>query len=80
MYGRDKCRACHRVSAILESEGIDFIYVNTSEDQKAYDYIVEVLGAKAVPVIEAPGWHKPILGYQPDELTAFIEWWKETDF
>lgn len=71
VYTQPACLPCKRVIGKLKEAGIIFDVIDISEDQDAWGYLVNVLGAKSTPVIEADGF-EPILGYQPDKLKDLI--------
>ena len=72
IYTRRQCRACDRVKAKLEENGIDYDTVDIDLNYDAYTYVTQVLGAKAVPVI-VTDTHKPIIGYHPDKVEELIK-------
>ena len=74
VYTQPECLPCKRVVKKLEEAGVPIDVVDISKDMLAKDYVTRVLGAKSVPVVEAPGF-EVIYGYQPDKLTdIIIEW------
>lgn len=73
VYSRPQCLPCKRVIDKLAAAGLEFEVVDVSKDAKAYDYVVNQLGAKSTPVVTS--WtHPPILGYQPDKLADLIRY------
>lgn len=71
LYTQPLCRPCERVKSKLKEAGIEFQEVNILEDDKAYSYVKNTLGAKSTPILEALG-HEPILGYDPIKLKELI--------
>jgi glutaredoxin-like protein NrdH len=57
--------------SVLEGEGIEFKAINIEGDKdhekEAYDYIVNQLGYRSMPVVIKEG-HDHILGFNPDKL------------
>ncbi|AGT14308.1 NrdH [Mycobacterium phage Adzzy] len=73
VYTRPGCKPCQRVKDQLTEAGIDFDAVDVTENAEAYDYVTKVLNAMSVPVV-VTDTHKPILGYQPDQLAELINY------
>jgi glutaredoxin-like protein NrdH len=75
VYSQPDCRPCKRVISKLEDESVEFEVVDISEDQTAWQFVTEMLGARSTPVIDSE--FGPILGYDPDKLKQLITWYKE---
>lgn len=71
VYTQPACLPCKRVIRKLEEAGVGFQVVDISEDQDAWAYLVNVLGAKSTPVIQSDDF-PPILGYDPDKLKELL--------
>lgn len=71
VYTQPDCRPCKRVIHLLEEGGVDIRVIDISKDSLMRDYVVQHLGAKSTPVVEAQGY--PVVrGYQPDQLMPII--------
>ena len=51
----------------MKGEGIEFDTFNVEEDQKAYDFVVNTLGLRQMPVVVVEG-QEPFTGFQPDKI------------
>lgn len=71
VYSRRGCKPCERVKQKLEDADIEYDSVSLDLNEEARTYVVDVLGAKSVPVIVSDV-RDPIIGYQPDELDELI--------
>lgn len=58
--------------AVLDGEGIQYDVKNVEEDSNAYDYVVNVLGIRQMPVVVAEG-KEPFSGFQPEKLKQLKE-------
>lgn len=69
VYGKDGCAACSQTTAHLKSLGIDFMYINTSEDSLARETI-QNSGYKSLPVVFSgmDSWS----GYRPDLINGIV--------
>ncbi|SDZ16137.1 glutaredoxin-like protein NrdH [Evansella caseinilytica] len=67
VYTKNGCPQCDMTKVVLTGEGIAFETCNIEEDQKAYDYIVNTLNLRQMPVVVADGL-EPFTGFQPDKL------------
>ncbi|AFI24966.1 hypothetical protein [Mycobacterium phage SWU1] len=78
VYTRPGCKPCERVKDKLTAAGIDFDAVDVTTNSEAYDYVTKVLNAMSVPVV-VTDTHKPILGYQPDQLDELIDYYTASE-
>lgn len=69
IYTKNGCPQCVMTKNVLNGEGIEFETVNVEEDESAYDYVVNTLGLRQMPVVEAEG-QEPFTGFHPDKLLA----------
>lgn len=69
VYTKNGCPQCEMTKTVLKGEGINFELHNIEEDEKAYDYVVNDLGLRQMPVVVAEG-QEPFTGFQPDKLQA----------
>jgi glutaredoxin-like protein NrdH len=67
VFTKNGCPQCEMTKNVLKNEGIEFEVRNVEEDQEAYDYVVEVLGLRQMPVVEVEG-QEPFTGFRPDKL------------
>lgn len=67
VYTKNNCPKCEMTKRVLKGEEIEFELRNVEEDQEAYDYVVNVLELREMPVVEAEG-HEVFSGFQPDKL------------
>lgn len=77
VYTQSGCRLCARMIDKLESAGIGVEVVNLEDPASsgARTYVMEVLGAKSVPVTvvwDPPGDESVIFGYNPDAINCII--------
>ena len=54
MFGADWCIDCRHAKSVLETEGIDFEYIDLVEDESAVARAEEISGQKHIPVIVFP--------------------------
>ncbi|WP_409304858.1 glutaredoxin domain-containing protein [Peribacillus sp. SCS-155] len=69
VYTKNGCPKCDMTKNVLNAEGIEFETFNVEEDEKAYDFVVNTLGLREMPVVVAEG-QEPFTGFQPDKLQA----------
>lgn len=67
VFTKNGCPQCEMTKNVLKGEGIEFEVRNVEEDQEAFDYVVEVLKLRQMPVVEVEG-QKPFSGFRPDLL------------
>jgi glutaredoxin-like protein NrdH len=78
VYTKNGCPQCEMTKNVLKGEGIEFKVVNveeinpetqelTEEAQKGYDFIVNELGLRQMPVVVVEG-QEPFTGFRPDKL------------
>lgn len=53
VYTQPACRPCKRVIQKLEEAGVEFDVIDISEDQSAWQYVIDILQAKSTPVIDS---------------------------
>ena len=52
MYGAEWCGDCRRSKRFLDSNNVEYTYIDTAADQSAADKVVEINGgAQSIPVI-----------------------------
>lgn len=74
LYSKPDCPACERVKRKLRDAGLSYEEYDVTTNEEALRYIIEVLGAKAVPVVEVDDHETdPIIGYHPEKVQALIE-------
>jgi glutaredoxin-like protein NrdH len=81
VYTKNGCPQCDMTKAVLSGEGVEFEIINvedtnddgttTEKAQKAYDYVVNTLGLRQMPVVLIEG-EEPFTGFQPDRLQGLI--------
>lgn len=54
MYGAAWCGDCRRSKALLDSQGVDYDYVDLEETPEAADIAQKIAGRKNIPVISFP--------------------------
>lgn len=80
VYTKNGCPKCDMTKTVLNGEGIKFDMINiedidpetnelTEEAQKAYDFIVDELGLRQMPVVIVEG-QEPFTGFEPEKLKA----------
>ncbi|MCS0824855.1 glutaredoxin family protein [Cytobacillus firmus] len=69
VYTKNGCPKCDMTKNVLKSEGIKFETLNVEKDEKAYDFVVNKLGLREMPVVVVQG-QEPFTGFQPDKLQA----------
>lgn len=72
VYGQPGCRYCDTVKDKLDTAGVKYDYIDISEHDEAKNYVVNVLGAKQVPVVADD--RSVIIGDKPDDWEALIEY------
>lgn len=71
VYTKPVCRYCDATKRRLDKRGIAYTVVDITEDQTAYDYVVD-LGHKQAPVVvldNGTTWD----GYRPDLIDKIKE-------
>lgn len=69
VYTKNGCPKCDMTKKVLKSEGIEFETFNIEKNAKAYDFVVNKLGLREMPVVVVEG-QEPFTGFQPDKLQA----------
>lgn len=72
VYTQPGCQPCKLVLSRLSAAGVKHRAIDISKDSLMHDYVVQQLGAKSTPVIEAQGF-KPIFGFKPDAINEIID-------
>lgn len=54
VYGKPNCPFCDKAKNLLESKGKEYVYVDVSENQDAYNYLVSN-GFRSVPQVFLKG-------------------------
>lgn len=77
VYTKNGCPQCDMTKRVLTGEGIEFTSINveevdengnkTEQAKKAYDYVVNELGLRSMPVVVVDE-QEPFSGFQPDKL------------
>ena len=67
VYPKPSCVQCNATIQALNKKGIDHAVIDVTEDQAAYDHVIE-LGAQQVPVVETETEHWT--GYRPDKISG----------
>lgn len=67
LYTKYGCPQCEMTKAVLTGEEIDFTSINVEDDEAAFDYVVNTLGFRQMPVVVAEG-KEPFTGFRPDKL------------
>ncbi|WJV20833.1 glutaredoxin domain-containing protein [Rossellomorea marisflavi] len=67
VYTKFGCPQCDMTKSMLSGEGVEFTTINIEEDEVAYDYVVNTLGLRQMPVVVAEG-QEPFSGFRPDLL------------
>lgn len=78
VYSRPSCYACAKVKNLLGDAGLDYEVIDLDEDDDARAYVIDVLKAASVPIIEAEGY-PPIIGYKAREIADFIREYEEEE-
>ena len=72
VYTQPDCRPCKRVIEKLANGGVNHRVIDISRDSLMHDYVVQHLGARSTPVVEAEGV-PPIRGYDLEKLQEIID-------
>lgn len=67
VYTKNGCPQCDMTKNVLDGESIEYETFNVEEDEVAYDYVVNTLGIRQMPVVVAEGY-EPFSGFRPDKL------------
>lgn len=70
VYTKPSCVQCDQTKRFLDKSNIDYLTVDITEDQEAFDKIIS-LGFKAAPVVitENDSW----AGFNPSKLAKLVE-------
>ncbi|MED1203544.1 glutaredoxin domain-containing protein [Heyndrickxia acidicola] len=71
VYTKNGCPQCDMTKMVLNGEGIEFQVFNVEEDEQAFDYVVNTLNLRQMPVVVVEG-REPFSGFQPDKLKALV--------
>ncbi|KQL53814.1 hypothetical protein AN964_10095 [Heyndrickxia shackletonii] len=69
VYTKNGCPQCEMTKVVLNGEGIEYDVFNVEEDQEAFDYVVNTLELRQMPVVLVEG-QEPFTGFQPEKLKA----------
>lgn len=72
LYTKPNCPGCNLVKTKLAEAGVEFEVVDITENDEAYTYVTQVLGAQGVPVIVSEDL-EPIIGFRRERLRELIE-------
>jgi glutaredoxin-like protein NrdH len=72
VYTKYGCPQCDMTKQVLQGEGIEFDLINVEDDEKAFDYVVNTLGLRQMPVVVVEG-QEPFTGFRPDKLQELAE-------
>ena len=67
VFGKSACTQCTATTREMERKGIEYTYVDLTEDSTALDKVTS-LGYKQAPVVIAGNDHWA--GFRPDKITA----------
>lgn len=67
VYTKNGCPQCEMTKNVLNNEGLEYEVINVEEDDSAFDYVVNTLGLRQMPVVVAEG-QEPFTGFRPDKL------------
>jgi glutaredoxin-like protein NrdH len=67
VYTKYGCPQCDMTKLVLDGEGIEYETINVQDDEKAMEYVKEVLGLTSMPVVIVEG-EEPFTGFRPDKL------------
>lgn len=67
VYTKYGCPKCEMTKNVLNGEGIEFEAINVEDDQEAFDYVVNELGLRQMPVVVVEG-QETFTGFEPDKL------------
>ena len=70
VYGKPGCMQCKMTKKFLETEKVDFEYIDATKNKEALAY-VKSLGYKSLPVTEYNEIH--FFGFDIDKLTAITK-------
>lgn len=65
LYSKPGCGQCIATKRAFDKKGVNYEYVDVTQDQEAYSHIV-TLGYQGVPVVETPEDHWN--GYKPEKI------------
>jgi mycoredoxin len=54
MYGAAWCGDCRRAKAVLDADGVQYVYVDVEASKEAADAAVAISGRTSIPVIVLP--------------------------
>jgi glutaredoxin-like protein NrdH len=72
VYTKYGCPQCDMTKRVLDGEGIEFTAINVQDDEKAMEYVKDVLGLSSMPVVIIEG-EEPFTGFRPDKLQDIKE-------
>ena len=71
VYTKNNCPQCQMTKMVLDGEGVKYTVVNieddTDEGKKGYDFVVNELELRSLPVVVVDG-EEPFTGFQPEKL------------
>lgn len=71
VYTKNGCPKCDMTKLVLNAAGIEFKAINieddTDEGREGYDFVVNKLELRSMPVVVADG-HETFTGFEPSKL------------
>ena len=68
VYGKPGCVQCNMTEKALVKKGVEFTKVDVTQDDEAFDYVVNTLGYQGVPVVETAEDHWN--GFKPEKIAT----------
>jgi len=70
IYTTPTCPHCRTVKEFLSKKGIDFTAYDVTQDKEALKEMIEISGARSVPVISA--CNEVLVGFDPNRLEQML--------
>lgn len=70
VFSTPTCPYCITLKAFLDDKGIEYQYIDVSQDEAARDEMVEKTGQRGVPVIEIDG--QMIIGFDKEKISQLL--------
>ena len=73
VYSKPNCVQCTQTKKTLDKNGVDYVTIDVTEDEKAFKFVTEDLGHRAAPVVVVKDNSGKVLkswaGFQPERLS-----------
>lgn len=73
VYSKPNCVQCTQTKKTLDKQGVEYINIDVTADQKAFEFVTSELGHRAAPVVVVKDNNGSVVkswaGFQPELLS-----------